>query len=86
MRDTVNSLGAWAEANGRKRGTLDDFIYLNYANGLQHVYERSVTAEDLDKMRHVQMEYDPLGTLEKLWKGGWKLPKKDSRVYKKDEL
>ena len=93
IQDAVSSLGAWAEANGRKRGTLDDFIYLNYANGQQKVYERSVAAEDLDKMRDVQRRYDPSGTLESLWRGGFKIPKKHpndagaaSGVHRKDEL
>ncbi|KAG7090438.1 hypothetical protein E1B28_009557 [Marasmius oreades] len=76
MKEATDALGDWAEAEARKRGILDDFIYLNYASERQPVYERSVTPEDLDKMREIQAKYDSDGTFEKLWKGGFKIPKK----------
>ncbi|KAF9260454.1 FAD-binding domain-containing protein [Marasmius fiardii PR-910] len=77
MKQATNTLGSWAEAEARKLGLLDDFIYLNYANEQQRVYERSVTPDDLDRMREIQKTYDASGTYEKLWRGGYKLPKKD---------
>lgn len=87
MESLTNKLGDWAEGEARKRGLLDDFIYLNYANGEQQVYQRSVTREDLDRLQQVKMLYDPFGTLNKLWKGGFKLPERSvDGVEGKDEL
>ncbi|KIK65277.1 hypothetical protein GYMLUDRAFT_38710 [Collybiopsis luxurians FD-317 M1] len=87
IKEATNTLGAWGEAEARRRGLLNDFVYLNYANGGQRVYERSVTPEDLDKMREIQQKYDPSGTFENLWRGGYKLPRKASnRVKEHDEL
>ncbi|KAL0573032.1 hypothetical protein V5O48_008925 [Marasmius crinis-equi] len=78
LKEATNTLGAWGEAEASKRGLLNDFVYLNYANEQQRVYERSVTPEDLDKMREIQKKYDSSGTFESLWRGGYKLPKKGS--------
>ncbi|KAJ8091406.1 hypothetical protein PM082_015124 [Marasmius tenuissimus] len=87
IKEATNTLGAWGEAEARRRGLLNDFVYLNYANGGQRVYERSVTPEDLDKMREIQKKYDPSATFENLWRGGYKLPKKGSnRATGHDEL
>lgn len=86
MEAAVNELGEWAEAEARKRGLWDDFIYLNYANGKQQVYEHSVTPEDLEKLRMVKMAYDPSGALTRLWKGGFKLPEESMETIEKDEL
>lgn len=80
MTHATDTFGNWAETEARKRGILDKFVYLNYANGKQPVYERSVTAEDLEKMQLIKKTYDPSGTFEKLWKGGFKLPKVDSNI------
>ncbi|KAF9262521.1 FAD-binding domain-containing protein [Marasmius fiardii PR-910] len=76
MKEATNTVGAWGEAEARKRGILDDFLYLNYAGEGQRVYERAVTPEDLNKMQEIQKKYDSSGTFEKLWRGGFKLPKK----------
>ncbi|KAJ8088612.1 hypothetical protein PM082_013855 [Marasmius tenuissimus] len=87
IKEATNTLGAWSEAEARRRGLLNDFVYLNYANGGQRVYERSVTPEDLNKMREIQKKYDSAGTFESLWRGGFKLPKKGSnRATGHDEL
>ena len=75
MRNATDAFGTWGEKEARRRGILNDFIYLNYANEEQRVYERSVLPQDLDRMRAIQKEYDSLGTFENLWKGGYKLPK-----------
>ncbi|KAF9266412.1 hypothetical protein L218DRAFT_858105 [Marasmius fiardii PR-910] len=74
MKNATDSLGAWGEAEARKRGVLDDFVYLNYANEDQHIYERSVTKEDLDRLRRVQKAYDSSETFVNLWRGGYKIP------------
>jgi hypothetical protein len=84
LKEATNTLGAWGEAEARSRGLLDDFVYLNYANERQRVYERSVTPEDLDKMQEIRKKYDSSGTFEKLWRGGYKLPKKSYSGH--DEL
>ncbi|KAF9266401.1 hypothetical protein L218DRAFT_857950 [Marasmius fiardii PR-910] len=76
LRNATDALGAWGEAEARRRGLLADFVYLNYANEEQHIYERSVTEQDLDKMRDLQKAYDPSGTFVKLWRGGYKIPEK----------
>ncbi|KAG7087480.1 hypothetical protein E1B28_013443 [Marasmius oreades] len=87
MKEATNTFGAWGEAEARKRGILDEFVYINYANERQRVYERSVTPEDLDKMQEIQKKYDSSGTFEKLWRGGYKLPKKGgARAVQHDEL
>ncbi|KAL0572242.1 hypothetical protein V5O48_009724 [Marasmius crinis-equi] len=80
IKEATNTLGAWGEAEARRRGLLNDFVYLNYANERQRVYERSVTPEDLDKMREIQKRYDSSGTFENLWRGGYNLPKKGSNT------
>jgi len=80
INEATNTLGAWGEAEARRRGLLNDFVYLNYANERQRVYERSVTPKDLDKMRAIQKKYDSSGTFESLWRGGCKLPKKGSNT------
>ncbi|KAG7089974.1 hypothetical protein E1B28_011599 [Marasmius oreades] len=74
MRNATNALGAWGEAEAERRGVLSQFVYLNYANEEQRIYERAVTKEDLDRLRTVQKTYDPSGTFVKLWKGGYKIP------------
>jgi hypothetical protein len=86
MSETLDTLGRWAEAEGRKRGVLDQFVYLNYANGLQRVYERSTTTEDLERMRKAQEMYDSSGVFKKLWKGGFKIPQRGSNGSSRDEL
>lgn len=79
MKDATNAFGAWIENEARKRDLLDDFVYLNYANGEQRVYERSVTAEDLQRLKDIRKAYDSSGAFQRLWKGGFKLPTGDSQ-------
>jgi hypothetical protein len=87
MSEAINNIGSWAEKEGQKRGVLDDFLYLNYANGRQRVYERSVTVPDLERMRQIQRMYDPSGIFDKLWKGGFKVSKKhDEGQTERDDL
>ncbi|KAJ5559034.1 hypothetical protein N7535_009098 [Penicillium sp. DV-2018c] len=87
MEAATDRLGTLAEKEARKNGMLADFIYMNYANGEQKVYERSVTPEDLTRMLQVRDAYDPGRTMEKLWHGGYKLPHEDVHgTGTKDEL
>lgn len=64
----------WVEATGEERGILRDFIYLNYADKPQPVYESSVSKCDLARMKEIQAMYDPDLVLETLIPGGFKLP------------
>lgn len=83
----MDTLGARAEEEARKRDLFDDFIYLNYADGQQSVYERSVTPIDLERMQNIRLTYDPLGHFQKFWKGGFKLPETQHGVpVERDEL
>lgn len=74
LEQAAYELGTLAETEARKRGILNDFIYLNYADGSQPVYERSVTPGDMEKMREIKKAYDPAGIFDTLWRGGYKLP------------
>ncbi|KAG7094793.1 hypothetical protein E1B28_005608 [Marasmius oreades] len=75
LEENTQKLGAWAESEASRRGLLNEFVYLNYANERQSVYERSVVGEDLVRMQKVKQMYDSDGTFDKLWSGGFKLPK-----------
>ncbi|ESK86560.1 fad binding domain-containing protein [Moniliophthora roreri MCA 2997] len=77
IEEATNKLGAWAEKEAARRGLLNDFIYLNYANKNQPVYERSMTREDIARMRRTKEMYDSTGIFDKLWRGGFKLPKQE---------
>ncbi|KAF3066808.1 putative FAD-linked oxidoreductase, partial [Trichoderma lentiforme] len=74
LEEAAYELGTLAETEARKRGILNDFIYLNYADGSQPVYERSVTPGNMEKMREIKKAYDPAGIFDRLWRGGYKLP------------
>ena len=74
ITNAVDELGRWAEDEARRRGLLNGFIYLNYANGRQPVYERSVLPDDLITLQEIRDRFDPSHTFQKLWKGGFKLP------------
>ncbi|KAF9024792.1 hypothetical protein BDP27DRAFT_1410908 [Rhodocollybia butyracea] len=47
----------------RQRDIFNDFLYLNYANDEQDVYGRSISNEDLERMREVKGVYDKEGIL-----------------------
>lgn len=62
-------------ANGiaRKRGLLNDFIYMNYASaGLPVV--QGYGKENVKFLKGVSKSYDPQGVFQKLVPGGFKLP------------
>ncbi|KAL0566280.1 hypothetical protein V5O48_015734 [Marasmius crinis-equi] len=80
MEEAAAKLSAWGEAEASKRGLLNDFLYLNYASKAQPVYERSITKGDLATMRKVKQKYDPTGTFDKLWRGGFKLPQEKTHA------
>ncbi|KAL7907598.1 hypothetical protein GGI35DRAFT_454455 [Trichoderma velutinum] len=85
LEEAAYELGTLAEIEARKRGILNDFIYLNYADGKQPVYERSITPGDMEKMREVKKAYDPAGIFDKLWRGGYKLPVESHIMSRADE-
>ncbi|KAJ7143268.1 hypothetical protein C8R46DRAFT_1167900 [Mycena filopes] len=62
----------WAEQTARERGLLNRFLYMNYAEGRQHVME-SVGDVNLAKMRNIRQVYDPEGVFKNYWRGGFKL-------------
>lgn len=76
IKETTAKFGKLAEQEARERKLFSNFVYLNYANGEQSVYEQSLASEDLDKMLEVRDKYDPQRIFQKLWKGGFKLPEK----------
>jgi hypothetical protein len=80
LEEATDKVSAWAEEEARKRGILNDFIYLNYADGKQPVYERAIVPEDMKRMRRVKKTYDTAGTFEELWIGGYKLPEEGNHV------
>ncbi|KAM0255738.1 hypothetical protein ACHAQJ_005492 [Trichoderma viride] len=75
LEEMANKLGTSAEAEAQKRNILNSFIYLNYADGKQPFYERSITPYDMERMIRVRKTYDPAGKFDQLWKGGYKLSK-----------
>ncbi|KAB5575414.1 hypothetical protein GE09DRAFT_1215197 [Coniochaeta sp. 2T2.1] len=87
MKEATNKLGRLAEDEAHKRGILTAFLYPNYANGEQDIYGRSVTPGDLAKLQQIRNVYDPKGTFQQLWKGGYKIPEKPGqRGRERDEL
>ncbi|THU79384.1 FAD-binding domain-containing protein [Dendrothele bispora CBS 962.96] len=75
MYKAIAELGAWSEELATQRGILNNFIYLNYASGEKPVYARSLSKEDMTRMKSVKRTYDADDVLGRLWKGGFKLPK-----------
>jgi hypothetical protein len=75
LEEVAHKLGTSAESEALKRNILNDFIYLNYADEKQPVYERSIAHNDMERMRRVKKAYDPAGIFDQLWRGGYKLPK-----------
>lgn len=87
MKRATDKLGKLAEKEARKRGVWTDFVYLNYANKEQDVYQQSLTPEDVTRMMDVRDAYDPKRSLETLWRGGYKLPARQQSWFRaSDEL
>ncbi|KAK7034663.1 hypothetical protein VNI00_012305 [Paramarasmius palmivorus] len=72
--DAVVAFGESAEESARQQGLLNGYVYLNYANQRQKVYERSVSKDNLAKMIGVREKYDKGNVFGRLWRGGYKLP------------
>lgn len=72
--EVVSQWGNWLESTAEERGLLRKFLYMNYADASQPVYENSLTPEDLARMKEIQAEYDPDLALRTLAQGGFKLP------------
>ncbi|KAK7460697.1 hypothetical protein VKT23_009412 [Stygiomarasmius scandens] len=75
MNQATRDLETWSEEAARERDIFSNYLYLNYANGEQPVYARSVSKKDLAKMMSVKRKYDAEDILGRLWAGGFKLPK-----------
>lgn len=87
MKRATDELGKLAEKESRKRGVWTDFVYLNYANKEQNVYQKSLAPEDVTRMIDVRDAYDPKRSLERLWPGGYKLPARQPSWFRaSDEL
>lgn len=56
----------------RKGGYLIDFVYTNYADGSQGVYQ-SWGAKNVAKLRAASKKYDPEGVFQKRVPGGFKV-------------
>lgn len=80
MKTVVDTLGAWAEEETRKRDLFDDFIYLNYVNGQQPIYERAVTPIDLERMQNIPTGVRPAGTLPKILERGLQVARDAQRA------
>ena len=57
----------------KQNGHLMDFIYLNYADTSQKVFQ-SWGANNVAKLKAVSKKYDPKGVFQKHVPGGFKLP------------
>ncbi|KIK51148.1 hypothetical protein GYMLUDRAFT_50717 [Collybiopsis luxurians FD-317 M1] len=60
------------ESIARSRNLLDKFLYMNYANGGQKVYE-GIGNDNYNRMKAIQKVYDPDSLFHCCWKGGFKL-------------
>jgi len=74
IQDTMAEYLKWIEDIAEERGILRPFMYMNYIDSSQPVYESSLAPEDLSKMKEIQATYDPDLVFQKLVPGGYKLP------------
>lgn len=65
------------EALAQKRGLLHPWIYLNYADSYQPVYQRSVNKKTMGALANVKGRYDPKNIFTKYWRGGYKISQED---------
>lgn len=90
MNTSAEALLKWAEDEAKRRGLFSPFIYMNYASGSEPVMVRSTDDQTLKKMIQVKKMYDPQGDLDKLWHGGFKLPRTEEHEpvtnYDRSEL
>lgn len=70
MNKIVNSQRALLKSNG----LLIDFVYLNYADISQNVYQ-SWGGNSVAKFRAASKKYDPRGVFQIMVPGGYKIPK-----------
>lgn len=68
FNDIVNKQQAYLKSHGH----LVDFIYLNYADISQNVYN-SWGAGNVAKLKAASRKYDPTGVFQKLVPGGYKI-------------
>lgn len=60
------------EAEGKRRGLFEDYVYLNYASEFQEVFQ-SYGAENHEMLKEVAKKYDPQGIFQVLQPGYFRL-------------
>lgn len=73
MRTVIRQLASWSQQEAIERDLLEDFVYMNYASGVQDALMRSIGPENLSRMLDIQKQYDPGNVFGTLWSGGFKL-------------
>ncbi|EEB99975.1 hypothetical protein MPER_00202 [Moniliophthora perniciosa FA553] len=68
----TQDLLAWGTKESKRRGLEVPWIYLNYAQPWQKVYE-SYGSANLKKYKDLKKKHDPENVFGKLWPGGFKL-------------
>lgn len=63
----------YAQNLASQRGVLNQWLYLNYADGSQPIYEQ-IGDSNLERLQKAKSAYDPSNLLGQLWRGGFKLP------------
>lgn len=74
IKATMSEYLKWIEETAEERGILRPFMYLNYVDPSQPVYESSLAPEDLARIKEIQASFDPDLVFQKLVPGGTKLP------------
>ena len=74
IEETMAEYLKWIEDTAEERGILRPFMYMNYVDVSQPIYESSLAPEDLSRMKEIQASYDPDLVFQKLVPGGYKLP------------
>lgn len=75
MSDFMKKLNADVSANlSTLHNVMSPFLYLNYANQEQHVFEGYPEA-NVKKMQSIRDKYDPNMVFTELISGGWKVAK-----------
>ena len=73
----VSQYSGLSEARGRQRLTMQQFIYMNYAERTQDVFERR-GADTIAHLKAVSEKYDPDDVLLTQWKGFFKISEQGS--------
>ena len=73
VQSVINDIVGRQRTVLKSHGHLMDFIYLNYADSSQKVFQ-SFGADNVAKLKAVSKKYDPKGVFQKRVPGGFKLP------------